>query len=126
MSSYPINVIIQIAGGFLGGNAVGNASKRYDLGVTGNSFVGIVGGTAAGHLVFHVLMPAAAHPDGLTGLGEAAVSALAGAALTAIVRLYRDRASAGPLTFPGAISHGGPTLGRPKLLDGTTLPSIQR
>jgi hypothetical protein len=123
MTTYPINFIIQLAGGFLGGNTLGNANKKFDLGVAGNSFVGIAGGTVVGHLLFQVGLHTAAKPDGIMVLGEAIVSALAGAALTALIGASKDRLAGGSLTFGATVSNGSPSLGRPKLLSGTTLPS---
>lgn len=47
----PVELIIQLLSGALGGNVFGALLKRYSLGLVGNSLAGIVGGGAAGQLL---------------------------------------------------------------------------
>jgi hypothetical protein len=46
-----IGIIIQLVAGAIGGNAAGKVSKNFDLGGTGNSVVGAIGGIILGQIV---------------------------------------------------------------------------
>jgi len=46
-----LSIIIQIIAGAIGGNAAGKAMKDYDLGSTGNSIAGVVGGVLGGQIL---------------------------------------------------------------------------
>ena len=48
MSATIINIIIQLIAGAIGGNAAGNGLKGYDLGTTGNTIAGALGGIGGG------------------------------------------------------------------------------
>lgn len=47
----PVDLIIQLLSGALGGNLFGALLQRYSLGLLGNSLAGIVGGAAAGQVL---------------------------------------------------------------------------
>jgi uncharacterized membrane protein YeaQ/YmgE (transglycosylase-associated protein family) len=55
-----LSIIIQIIAGAIGGNAAGKAMKDYDLGTTGNSIAGVVGGVIGGQILERLL--AGRHP----------------------------------------------------------------
>lgn len=44
-------LIVQLAGGAVGGNAAGGLMKKFSLGTIGNSIVGILGGGLGGQLL---------------------------------------------------------------------------
>ena len=49
------NLLVQAIGGALGGNAVGRASKNFDLGPVGNTISGGIGGGIGGQLLGTVI-----------------------------------------------------------------------
>ncbi len=53
----PIDLIIQLISGALGGNAAGAAAKKLDMGWLWNSIAGIVGGGLGGQLLGGILGP---------------------------------------------------------------------
>ena len=65
-------IIIQLAGGALGGNAAGAAMKDKSLGTIGNSIVGILGGGAGGQILNMLGV--------LTSTGGSEVASMAGSA----------------------------------------------
>ncbi|MBL8894345.1 MAG: hypothetical protein JNJ53_07070 [Rhizobiales bacterium] len=54
-----LGIIIQIIAGAIGGNAAGKAMKDYDLGTTGNSIAGVVGGVLGGQILERLFAGAA-------------------------------------------------------------------
>jgi len=46
-----VSLIIQLASGAVGGNVAGAILKKYSLGTTGNSIVGILGGGLGGQIL---------------------------------------------------------------------------
>ena len=54
-----LSIIIQIIAGAIGGNAAGKAMKDYDLGTTGNSIAGVVGGVIGGQILERLMGGAA-------------------------------------------------------------------
>lgn len=44
-------LVIQLAGGVIGGNAAGGLLKKFSLGTIGNSIVGLLGGGLGGQLL---------------------------------------------------------------------------
>ena len=84
MESGMINLLISLASGAAGGNIAGALMKDKSLGTLRNSVVGILGGGLGGQLL------------GLLGMGDAggiigtvASSTVGGAALLAIVSLFK-------------------------------------
>src|SRR5215469_3083470 len=61
-----ISLIIQLISGAAGANLVGNLSDQFDLGVLGNSLVGIVAAGLGGLLLTHLL----GHGSGASGDGH--------------------------------------------------------
>lgn len=70
-----VAIIVQLIGGGVGGNAIGQFVKSLSLGTAGNSIAGAVGGLAATWL--------AAQIPGLSGLVNGAAGAAAAAGTTA-------------------------------------------
>lgn len=52
-----VEIILQLLGGAVGGNAVGGLIKKLSLGPIGNSIVGMLGGFAANYLAARYLGP---------------------------------------------------------------------
>ena len=69
MNATIINLIIQLLSGAAGGNIIGNILKQYNLGPTGNSIAGIVGGGLGGQLLNMVLGSGAAAGTAATAGG---------------------------------------------------------
>ncbi|MCZ2459981.1 MAG: hypothetical protein LC128_10195 [Chitinophagales bacterium] len=51
------SLLIQLAGGAVGGNVVGGLMKKFSLGTIGNSIVGILGGGLGGQLLGPLGLP---------------------------------------------------------------------
>jgi outer membrane lipoprotein SlyB len=51
MSGTLINLIIQLIGGAIGGNAVGGVAKNVTIGPAGNTIAGAIGGVAGGSIL---------------------------------------------------------------------------
>jgi hypothetical protein len=86
-----VALIIQLVSGAAGGNIIGAAAKKLDLGPVGNSIAGIIGGGLGGQLLGMMTGEAAA-PAGAAGgldvgsiLGSIAGGGVGGGALMAIV-----------------------------------------
>lgn len=67
----PVQLLIQLASGALGGNAAGSLLKNLSLGTVGNSLAGILGGGIGGQLLGPILGGALA--GGATGLDPMAI-----------------------------------------------------
>ena len=72
-----VGLIIQLVSGAVGGNAAGALMKKFSLGTTGNSIVGILGGGLGGQLL-GALGVGAADPSGGAGVGSIVSSILGG------------------------------------------------
>jgi hypothetical protein len=86
-----VALIIQLVSGAAGGNIIGAAAKKLDLGPVGNSIAGIIGGGLGGQLL-GMMTGGAAAPAGAAGgldvasiLGSIAGGGVGGGALMAIV-----------------------------------------
>src|SRR5262245_39903565 len=94
MSATLINLIIQIVAGALGGNGAGAALKDLSLGPLGNTIAGAIGGLGGGQLL-SALVPALAGAAGVPDVGalvgQAVGGGIAGAILTAIVGLIKNK-----------------------------------
>ena len=94
MSGTLINLIIQIVLGAVGGNAAGATMKDASLGTLGNTIAGAIGGVGGGQLL-QVLMPAIAGTAGSVDVGsmisQAVGGGVAGAILTAVVGLIKNK-----------------------------------
>jgi uncharacterized membrane protein YeaQ/YmgE (transglycosylase-associated protein family) len=94
MSGTLINLIIQVVLGAVGGNAAGATMKDADLGTLGNTIAGAIGGVGGGQLL-QVLMPAIAGTAGSVDVGsmisQAVGGGVAGAILTAVVGLIKNK-----------------------------------
>jgi len=69
-----IGLIIQLVSGAAGGNIAGSVLKQYDLGVVGNSIVGVIGGGVGAQLL-----------GALLGTGGGGAAAAGGLDIGAIV-----------------------------------------
>ena len=87
-----LQLIIQAVSGALGGNAVGKASPKLDLGAIGNTIAGILGGLGGSQLVG--LLGVVNSASGSTDIGSIIASILGGGVgggvLTAIVGLIKN------------------------------------
>ena len=89
-------LLINLVAGAVGGNAVGKASPKFDLGMLGNTIAGLVGGGVLGQIVT-LLIPAvtAAAQTGdlsVAGIVTQLISGGAGGAiLTAVIGMIRNR-----------------------------------
>lgn len=96
----PIDLIIQLVSGALGGNIFGTLLKRYSLGLIGNTLAGILGGGAAGQLlgpqltaVLGPLVGSAAQIGGVglgTILSDVASGTLGGGVVMTLAGLVRS------------------------------------
>ena len=94
MSDLLIDLIIQVIAGAFGGIVAGAVAKSYSLGTAGNMIAGAVGGGVGGY-VLTLLLPslqnAASALDWGAFLGLVAISFVAGAFLTLLAAVVRDR-----------------------------------
>ena len=74
-----VPILVQLVAGGIGGNVIGQIVKSFNLGPTGNSIVGAVGGVAGTWLA--AMIPGLA---GLVGAGTAAGTAAGGLDLSAL------------------------------------------
>jgi hypothetical protein len=88
-----VNLIVQMLGGAAGGNAAGAAMKSSSLSVILRTILGIVGGVGGGQLatLLGVLQQffGEAASTGELAAGNAGISAICGAVLTAIVGYFK-------------------------------------
>ena len=89
-----INLIIQLVAGVVGGNAAGAALKDYNLGGSGNTIAGALGGVGGGQLL-QVAIPAIAAAAGGNLdvgaiIGQIVGGGAGGAILTVIVGLVKS------------------------------------
>jgi hypothetical protein len=93
MSATIINIIIQLIAGAIGGNALGNGVKDYNLGAVGNTIAGAIGGIGGGQILT-ALLPMLAGTAGNVDIGamvgQAVGGGVAGAILTLIVGLIKN------------------------------------
>ncbi|WP_407664051.1 hypothetical protein [Microvirga alba] len=95
-----INLILQVLSGAVGGNIVGKASDRLDLGPLGNSIAGALGGVGGGQLL-NMMLGAGAGTAATTMSGmdigaiisQIAGGGVSGAVLTLVVGLIRQAMS---------------------------------
>lgn len=91
-------LLINLVAGAVGGNAVGKASPKFDLGMLGNTIAGLVGGGVLGQIV-SLLVPAvsAAAEAGDLSIGGIIAQIIGGGAggaiLTAIVGMIKNRSA---------------------------------
>jgi len=94
MSATLVNLIIQLIAGVVGGNAAGAGLKDYDLGKLGNTIAGAVGGVGGGQIL-QAIIPALAGAAGTTDigalLGQAVGGGVAGAIVTVLVGLVKNK-----------------------------------
>jgi len=94
MSGLLVNLIIQMIAGAFGGIVIGNVMTNYSLGTAGNTIAGAVGGGVGGY-VLQLLVPslqnAASALDWGAFLSLVAGSTVAGAILTLVSAVVRDR-----------------------------------
>jgi hypothetical protein len=94
MSATLINLIIQIIAGAIGGNAVGAASKDVNLGTTGNTIAGAIGGLGGGQLLT-ALVPMMAGVGNNVDIGalvsQAVGGGITGAIVAGIVGLIKNK-----------------------------------
>ncbi len=94
MSGLLVNLIIQVIAGAFGGIVAGAVMKDYSLGTMGNTLAGAVGGGVGGFILLRLLpslQNAASALDWGAFLGLVAGSTLAGAILTLVSAMVRDR-----------------------------------
>jgi hypothetical protein len=95
-----INLIIQLAAGAIGGYAVGAWVKDINLGTLGNTIAGAIGGGVGGQAL-QALVPALALAVGNIDIGSlislVAGAGIAGAILTAIVGVVKNRTAGSKL-----------------------------
>src|SRR4029079_2749477 len=99
MSATIINIIIQLIAGAVGGNAAGNGLKDYNLGTTGNTIAGALGGIGGGQILT-ALLPMLAGTAGNVDIGAIVGQAVggggAGAIVTIVVGLIKNTMSGQP------------------------------
>lgn len=82
-----ISFVLSLLSGAVGGNLAGNAMKKYDLGMLGNTVAGLIGG-AIGGPVTNMLM---SHPETLFGvLTNILGSGVGGAIIMIVVGLIKN------------------------------------
>lgn len=94
MSDLLVNLIIQLIAGAFGGILAGAVMTNYSLGTAGNMIAGAVGGGVGGYILTIILpslQNAASALDWGAFLGLVAGSFVAGAILTAVSAMVRDR-----------------------------------
>ncbi len=91
-------LIIDLVAGAIGGNGVGKASPKLDLGTIGNTLVGLVGGGLLGQLI-PLILPAVQQSMESGNLsvggvlGNLVSGGAGGAILTAIVAAIKNRSA---------------------------------
>jgi hypothetical protein len=91
MSGVILNLIIEIVGGAVGGNAIGAALKNVSLGTAGNTIIGAIGGGLGGQIIEHVVpLLGAGSTDVGTMVGQLVGGGAAGAILTAIAGIVKN------------------------------------
>ena len=91
-------ILINLVAGAVGGNAVGKASPKFDLGMLGNTIAGLVGGGVLGQIIT-LLMPAvtAAAQAGDLSVGGIVTHLIGGGAggaiLTAIIGMIKNKSA---------------------------------
>ena len=96
MSELLVNFIIQVIAGAFGGIVAGAVLKDYSLGTIGNVIAGAVGGGVGGFILLRLLpslQNAASALDWGAFLSLVAGSTVAGAILTVVAAVVRDRTS---------------------------------
>ena len=94
MSDLLVNLIIQVIAGAFGGIVAGAAMKDYSLGTAGNVIAGAIGGGVGGFILLSLLpslQNAASALDWGAFIGLVAGSFVAGAILTLVSAIVRDR-----------------------------------
>lgn len=89
-----IGLVTNLVGGVVGGNLAGAGLKEKSLGVIGNSIAGLVGGAIGGYILQGVnLLSSMGLADMSIGAltTSAGVSAVAGAILTALVGIVKNK-----------------------------------
>ena len=91
-------ILINLVAGALGGNAVGKASPKFDLGTLGNTIAGLVGGGVLGQIIT-LIWPAvvASAQTGSFDIGSIITQVIGGGAggalLTAIVGAIKNKSA---------------------------------
>ena len=89
-----INLVIQVVAGAIAGYAIGAGVKDINLGALGNTVAGAIGGGVGGQ-VLQALIPALAlatgHIDISSLIGQVVVGGVAGAILTAIIGVAKNK-----------------------------------
>lgn len=92
-----INVLISLISGAIGGNIAGAATQEKNLGVIGNTIIGLLGGGAGDFILKLLGVLSAAGATGTAGemdltsiLANIGISGVSGGALTAIITLIKD------------------------------------
>jgi len=89
-----INLNIQVVAGAIAGYAIGAGVKDINLGALGNTVAGAIGGGVGGQ-VLQALIPALAlatgHIDISSLIGQVVVGGVAGAILTAIIGVAKNK-----------------------------------
>ena len=88
-------ILINLVAGAIGGNAVGKASPKFDLGTLGNTISGLVGGGVLGQVIT-LLLPSlmSGKLDAGTIIAQLIGGGAGGALLTAVVGAVKNRAAA--------------------------------
>lgn len=82
-----ISFLLSLLSGAVGGNVAGNAMKKYDLGMTGNSVTGLIGGAIGGPIVNMMMM----HPESMFGvISNMLGSGVGGAILMIVVGMIKN------------------------------------
>jgi hypothetical protein len=93
-----VGLIIQLIAGVAGGNVVGLVLKQYDLGITGNSIAGLIGGGIGAQIIGLLLdggaeVGAVVGPNGYdieTLIAQLASGGVGGGALLILVGLMKQ------------------------------------
>lgn len=82
-----ISFLLSLLSGAVGGNVAGNAMKKYDLGMTGNTVAGLFGGAIGGPIVNMMMM----HPESMFGvISNMLGSGVGGAIMMIVVGLIKN------------------------------------
>lgn len=90
-----VNLIISLISGAIGGNVAGAALPEKNLGVIGNTIIGLIGGGAGDFILKALGVLAAANAPGgeldiASILASIGVGGVSGGALTAVAALIKD------------------------------------
>src|SRR6476659_10266057 len=99
MSATIINIIIQLIAGAVGGTAAGNGLQDYNLGTTGNTIAGALGGIGGGQILtalLPMLAGTAGNVDIGSVIGQAVGGGVAGAIVTIVVGLIKHTMAGQP------------------------------